>query len=207
MEKGKLKKILQKKAIYKEALGIITAVGIVTFISKGIANQKNEFDTYKGKRDLKDYEDFLEEHDIDYRNTYAKAEGDLVKIFVKTPGEHIVTLTNPNTIDDIVALYGMDKEDLLMLNNLKDNQPLELGTKLKIYWYKEYDFSLEELDESSKWIYHYVMPNETLEQIAEKYNISIEEIKKYNKDIINENEIQANTTIKIPKKQKTKKIS
>ena len=86
MEKGKLKKILQKKAIYKEALGIITAVGIVTFISKGIANQKNEFDTYKGKRDLKDYEDFLEEHDIDYRNTYAKAEGDLVKIFVKTPG-------------------------------------------------------------------------------------------------------------------------
>lgn len=207
MEKGKLKKIFKKKAIYKEALGIITAVGIVTFISKGIANQKNEFDTYKGKRDLKDYEDFLEEHDIDYRNTYAKAEGDLVKIFVKTPGEHIVTLTNPNTIDDIVELYGMNKEDLLMLNNLKDNQPLELGTKLKIYWYKEYDFSLEELDESSKWIYHYVMPNETLEQIAEKYNISIEEIKKNNKDIINENEIQANTTIKIPKKQKTKKIS
>lgn len=207
MEKGKLKKIFKKKAIYKEALGIITAVGIVTFISKGIANQKNEFDTYKGKRDLKDYEDFLEEHDIDYRNTYAKAEGDLVKIFVKTPGEHIVTLTNPNTIDDIVELYGMNKEDLLMLNNLKDNQPLELGTKLKIYRYKEYDFSLEELDESSKWIYHYVMPNETLEQIAEKYNISIEEIKKNNKDIINENEIQANTTIKIPKKQKTKKIS
>ena len=205
-KKFSLKNIKLKKGIYKDILAFAVGTTIIVSITKSFANQKNEFDTYKGKRDLRDYEDFLEDYDIDYRNSYAEAQGDIVKIYVKTKGEHIVTLTNPNTVDDIVDLYKMNKEDLLMMNNINENQPLKLGRKLKIYWYKEYDFTLEELDESSKWIYHYIAPGETLSQISDHYDISIEEIKKYNDEIIGDN-IQANTTIKIPKKQKTKKLS
>ena len=205
-KKFSLKKIKLKKGAYKDILALAVGTTIIVSITKSFANQKNEFDTYKGKRDLKDYEDFLEDYDIDYRNSYAEAKGDIVKIYVKTKGEHIVTLTNPNTVDDIVDLYKMNKEDLLMMNNINENQPLKLGRKLKIYWYKEYDFTLEELDESSKWIYHYVVPGETLSGISDYYDISIEEIKKYNDEIIGDN-IQDNTTIKILKKQKTKKLS
>lgn len=203
----KEKKISFKKFKYKkELLALAAGIGIVTYVTKSFANQKNEFETYKGTRDLKDYEDFLEEHDIDYRNSYVETDGDIITIYVKTPGEHIVTLTNPNTINSIVELYEMKKEDLLEMNKLKDNQPLKVGQKLKIYWYKEYKFTLEELDESSKWIYHYVVPGETLSGLSDNYDISIEEIKEYNKEIIGYN-IQAGTTIKIPKKQKVKKLS
>ena len=176
MEKGTEKKLKLKKQ-YKEALALLTGIGIVTFTTKMFINMPNEFETYKGKRNLKDYEDFLEEYDIDYRNSRVEAEGEQIKIFEKQKGTHIVTLTNPNTIDDIVKLYNMDKREFLELNNLKDNEALKIETKLKIYWYKEYDFTLEQLDESSKWIYHCVMPNETLTQISECYDISIDEIK------------------------------
>ena len=205
-KKFSLKKIKFKKEIYKNILAIALGTTIIVSVTKTLGNQKNEFETYKGKRDLKDYADFLEDHNIDYRNSYAEANEDIVKIYVKTKGEHIVTLTNPNTIDDIVELYKMDKKDLIQMNNLKDNQTLKVGQKLKIYWYKEYDFTLEELDESSKWIYHYVTPGETLSQLSDYYDISIEKIKKYNSEIIGDN-IQAYSTIKIPKKEKVKKIA
>lgn len=204
MEKGTKKK-LKLKGIYKDMLALLTGAGIIVFTTKMFANQPNEFETYKGKRDLKDYEDFLEDHGIDYRNSYVKTEGDLVRIFVKTTGEHIVTLTNPNTIDEIVELYKMKKEDFITINNLKEDQPLKTGKKLKIYWYKEFDFTLEQLDATSEWIYHYVMPGETLSGISEKYNISIDEIKKENREIIGD-EIKAYSTIKIPKREKTKKL-
>lgn len=195
-----------KKGIYKDILALIAGVGIITAVTKSFSNEKNEFETYKGKRDLKDYEDFLEENGIDYKKSHAEADGENVIIYVKTPGEHIVTFTNPNTIDDIVDLYKMEKQDLLEMNDLKDNQPLEIGQKLKIYWYKEYKFTLEELDAESKWIYHYVMPGETLSQISDYYDISINEIRKNNSEIIGDN-ILAYSTIKIPKKEKTKKLA
>jgi len=198
------KKLKTKKGIYKELLALIAAIGVVSYTAKSFSKQKNEFDTYKGTRDLYDYEDFLEEQGIDYRQSYAEAKDDTITVYVKTPGEHIVGTLNPNTIDDIAAFYGMKKEDLLLMNNLKEDQPLELGTKLKIYWYKDYKFSLEELDENSRFIYYEIRPGETLSQIAEQYDTTVGTILKNNEEITNADEIQAFSTIKIPKKQNQK---
>ncbi len=205
MKKGKIKEIIKKKQLYKDLLALATGAGIIALTAKSFGNQKNEFQTYKGKRDLRDYKKILQENNIDYINSYAIAEGDIVKIYVKTNGTHIVTRLNANTIDKITELYEMDKEDFLRMNNLKENETLKTGTKLKIYWYKEYDFLLEDLDESSKWIYHYVMPGETLSGLSDYYDISIEEIEKNNKDELDDGMLLAYSTIKIPKKEKIKK--
>lgn len=203
MEEEKTSK-KKKIGIYKELLALVAAIGVVSYAAKTFSRQKNEFDTYKGTRDLYDYEDFLEEHNIDYREAYAEAKDDTVTIYVKTSGEHIVGVTNPNTIDDIVALYGMKKEDFLIMNNLKENQPLEVGQKLKIYWYNDYKFTLEELDENSSFVYYEIKPGETLTQIAEQNNTTVGTILRNNDEIKNADEIQAFSTIKIPKTQKEK---
>ena len=208
MEKGteekKPKKRLKLKAEILKDLAILTAgASLVVYTTKKFSYQKIEFTTDKGKRELADYEDFLEHHDINYRNAYAESKGDIVTIYVKTEGNHIVGFDNPNTIEDIVSFYKMDKEDFLRMNHLKDKQPLEIGQKLEIYWYKPYNFTIEELDNSSKWEYHLINEGETLSQIAEKYNTTEEEIMENNKEIKNANEIKAGSTIKI-KKQKSK---
>jgi len=211
MEKGteeKSKKKLNKKNIkklVKELMLIASLSSVIVYSVKTFSKQSIMFNTYKGKRDLSDYDEFLRNHDIDYREAYAEAHGDNIKIYVKIQGEHIVALTKPNTIEDIAKLYGMKKEDLMYMNGLKENQALEIGQKLKIYWYKEYDFTLDELDNSSKWIYHNIAPGETLSSIAEQYNTTEEEIMKDNEEIINKNEIQAGSTLKIKKQKKKEK--
>ena len=197
-------KLKLKKEILRD-LAILTAgISLVAYTTKKFSYQKIEFTTDKGKRELADYEDFLEHHNINYRNSYAESRGDIVTVYVKTNGEHIVGFDNPNTIDDIVNFYKMDKEDLLRMNHLKDKQPLEIGQKLEIYWYKPYNFTLEELDNSSDWNYHLVKEGETLSQIAEQYNTTEEIIMENNKEIINPNEIKAGSTIKIEKTEKEK---
>lgn len=193
-----------RKDLYKKFLNLIALVGTATILVQGFGDKKYEFKTYKGKRNLKDYEDFLKGKNIDYRNSYVEAEGNIVRIFEKEKGKHLITENNPNSINEIVEMYKMNKEEFLKINNLHDNQPLKIGMELKIYWYKEYDFTLEELDESSKWIYHYVLPGENLEKIAQQYDISEEEIRKNNSEIFNENQIKTYSTIKIPKKHKIK---
>ena len=193
-----------RKDLYKKFLNLIALVGTATILVQGFGDKKYEFKTYKGKRNLKDYEDFLKGKNIDYRNSYVEAEGNMVRIFEKEKGKHLITENNPNSINEIVEMYKMNKEEFLKINNLHDNQPLKIGMELKIYWYKEYDFTLEELDESSKWIYHYVLPGENLEKIAQQYDISEEEIRKNNSEIFNENQIKTYSTIKIHKKHKIK---
>ena len=98
----------------------------------------------------------------------------------------------------------MDKEEFLRINHLKEEQALEVGQKLEIYWYKPHNFTLEELDASSDWNYHLVQEGETLSEIAEKYNITEEEIMKNNKEITDPNTIKAGSTIKIEKTEKEK---
>jgi LysM repeat protein len=208
MEKGteekKPKKRLKLKAEILKDLAILTAgISLVVYTTKKFSYQKIEFTTDKGKRELADYEDFFEHHDINYRDAYAESQGNIVTVYVKTKGEHIVGLTNPNTINDIVKFYKMDKEEFLRINHLKEEQALEVGQKLEIYWYKPYNFTLEELDASSDWNYHLINEGETLSQIAEKYNTTEEEIMENNKEIIDKNQIKAGSTIKI-KKQKNK---
>ena len=210
MEKGteNSKRKLNIKNLKKLAkeLAFISAAGVViTYSIKTFSKQSIKFNTYKGPRDLSDYEDFLEEHDINYRESKAEAHGENVTILVKIQGEHIVTFTNPNTIEDIIKLYGMTKEDLIYMNHLKENEALKIGQKLKIYWFKEYTFTLEELDNSSKWIYHNVAPGETLSSIAEIYNTTPEEIMENNEEIKDKNEIMAGSTIKIKKQKKKEK--
>lgn len=211
MEKGKEEtkskkgvKIKLKKEILKDLAILTSGLCLVTYTVKKFSYQKIEFTTDKGKRELADYEDFLEHHDINYRNAYAESKGDIVTIYVKTNGEHIVGFDNPNTIDDIANFYKMDKEEFLRINHLKENQSLELGQKLEIYWYKPYNFTLEELDETSDWNYHLVQEGETLSELAEKYNTSEEKIMDDNKEIIDPNKIKAGSTIKIEKTEKEK---
>ena len=209
MEKGNEEKAKRKlnlknlKKVAKELVFITAAGAVITYSIKTFSKQSIKFKTYKGERDLFDYSDFLEDHNINYRESYAEAHGDNVTIYVKTPGEHIVAFDNPNTLEEIATMYGMKKEDLIYMNHLKENQALEIGQKIKIYWYKEYTFTLEELDNSSKWTYHNVAPGETLSSIAETYNTTIEEIMKNNEEIKDQNEITVGNTIKI-KKQKNK---
>lgn len=193
-----------KKEILKDLAILTSGLCLVTYTVKKFSYQKIEFTTDKGKRELADYEDFLEHHDINYRNAYAESNGNIVTVYVKTKGEHTAGLTNPNTIDDIVNFYKMDKEEFLRINHLKENQSLELGQKLEIYWYKPYNFTLEELDETSDWNYHLVQEGETLSELAEKYNTSEEKIMDDNKEIIDPNKIKAGSTIKIEKTEKEK---
>lgn len=209
MEKGTEEKKTKKgipfrKEILKD-LAILTAgISLVVYTTKKFSYQKIEFTTDKGRRELADYEDFFEHHDINYRDAYAESKGNIVTVYVKTKGEHIVGLTNPNTINDIVNFYKMDKEEFLRINHLKEEQALEVGQKLEIYWYKPYNFTLEELDASSDWNYHLVQEGETLSEIAEKYNITEEEIMKNNKEITDPNTIRTGSTIKIEKTEKEK---
>ena len=71
--------------------------------------------------------------------------------------------------------------------NLKDEDyELKVGEELKVYYYQLHVFTLQELDNSSDWIYHYVVPEETLSDIAAYYSVTIDELKKANEieDII-----------------------
>lgn len=192
-----------KKGIYKRILAMLTTMALLP--SAACSNNNTKFQTYKGERNLEDYKDFLKENDIDYKECYAEANESIITVYEKTYGTHIVTETNANTIDEIIDLYGMEKTDFLNLNFMQERD-LKLGEKLKIYFYKEYTFTLEELDESSEWIYHYVMPGETLSEIAQYYDITLEELAQENR-IGNISKIEAYTTLKIPKKQKEKTIN
>lgn len=211
MEKGKEEKSKKKlnigniKKLAKEIILIAGLSSVIIYSAKSFSKQSVKFNTYKGERDLSDYDDFLKDYDINYKESHAEAHGDNVTIYVKQPGEHIVTFENPNTIPDIAKLYKMNIEELTYMNHLKKNQALKVGQKLKIYWLKEYTFTLEELDNSSKWIYHNIAPGETLSKIAENYNTSEEEIMKNNEEIINKDEIQAGSTIRIKKQKKKEK--
>lgn len=192
-----------KKGIYKRILAMLTTMALLP--STSCSNNNPKFQTYKGERNLEDYKDFLEQNDIDYKECYAEANENIITIYEKTYGTHTVTETNANTIDEIINLYGMEKIEFLNLNYMQERE-LKLGEELKIYFYKPYTFTLEELDESSKWIYHYVMPGETLSEIAQYYDITLEELAQENR-IGNISKIEAYTTLKIPKKQKEKTIN
>lgn len=192
-----------KKGIYKKMLALLTSMTLASTVSCD-NKTKETFNTYKGERNLEDYKDFLEQNNINYKECYAEANESIITIYVKTYGTHIVTETNPKTINEIIELYDMDKIDFLNLNHMQERE-LKIGEEFKIYFYKPYNFTLEELDESSNWEYHYVMPGETLSQIADYYGITLDELVQVNR-IGNLSKIEAYTTLKIPKNKKEKTI-
>ncbi len=193
------------KTIYKRLLSFLTSISLV--ISASACNkeeQNTKFETAQGTRDLKDYADFLEEQDIDYKKCRVDSTGDRVFIFEKKDSKY--KIREEDTFNSILELYPMTKEELLDLNFKSDDYELIPGETLKVYYYEMHQFTLEELDESTDWHYHYIQPGETLSEIAQYYDIPLEIIQELN-NIEDPNLIQSNTIIKIPKNNKEKELT
>lgn len=201
---------IMKKSIKKELLSLVSSLTLMLTQSACSISQSpdTEFETYHGTRNLVDYKDFLEEQGIDYSDCYVESNDNEIFIFEKRQGYHIVTESN-ETFDSIAELYSMDKKELLNINFISDEQSktmqLEKGKRLKIYYYKIHSFTLDELDSHSMWEYYVIMPGDTLSEIADKYGVLMDEIRKDNY-ILDSNDIKAYTTIKIRKNQDEKTL-
>ena len=196
---------MKKKETYKRILAALSSITMIPSLCA--CNEKNEsqiFNTEKGTRNLKDYDKFLNENNIETKKCYAEVQGNNVFVFEKKDSKHIVNETD--TFESLQELYPITKEELLSINYKEKDYELKVGDELKVYYYEMHAFTLDELDNSSEYIYHYITEGETLSQIAAYYGVTLEEIKEANK-IEDINMIQAYTSIKIPKKQKEKELS
>lgn len=192
----------QRKKLKSQLIAIMTSLTMMSSVScVEIKEDKDEntFQTRYGMKNLSEYEDFLNENGIDIKNAKAHADEDDVTISEKNYSNYIVQENNPNTIEGIIDFYNMDKNEFLELNNLEETEELKIGQKLTIYYIKYYHFSLDELEESKKWIIHNVKQGETLTDIAQEYDITIDQILEENENIIDPNYITPNTKIKINK--------
>jgi len=191
----------KKKIISLLTLSLISSVSCT---NKERKQDENTFQTHYGMKYLKEYKDYLEMNGINYENARAHAEGDDVVIKEKCYSEYIIEPDKPNTIDDIVNFYNMEKDEFLNLNNLEETEKLKKEQKVTVYFTKYYYFSLEELEESKKYYYYKIAENNTLTQIVENYDVTLEEILETNEFIENPDIIKKDTIIKIPKKKEEK---
>jgi len=95
----------------------------------------------------------------------------------------------------IAGRYGVDIASIKDWNNLRSNK-IYVGKRLKIYTDKltNYTSDSDNIDKSDLFR-HKIRPGETLGQIAEKYGVTISQIKDWNN--LSENIIYAGTSLKI----------
>lgn len=186
MEKEKKKKLLAQLMSFMMMISLESCSSQETY----------SFETQKGERNLKDYEDYLDNQGINYKNCKIEV---INNIIILKETKHIkYTVSKNETINEIVNKYEMDKKEFLKINNLSENEQLKKGQNIKIIYKTEYIFTIEELDQQSNWQYHLILPGETLSEIAELYDTTPEEIQKENniKDI---NTIEQYKTLRIKK--------
>lgn len=186
MEKEKKKKLLAQLMSFMMMISLESCSSQETY----------SFETQKGERNLKDYEDYLDNQGINYKNCKIEVINNI--IILKETKYIKYTVSKNETINEIVNKYEMDKKEFLKINNLSENEQLKKGQNIKIIYKTEYIFTIEELDQQSNWQYHLILPGETLSEIAELYDTTPEEIQKENniKDI---NTIEQYKTLRIKK--------
>ena len=179
----------------KKLATILTTLTIMTQASACVESTA-EFETIRGKRDLKDYNTYFRSQGMNTSNLIAESEGEIVYIHEKK--YELYEVSPETTIDEILKQYYIDDYELKRIQTIKETRNFREGEKIKVYKIITYTYLLEELDNFSKWEYHLVQPGETLENIAKEYNVTVETLKR-NNNIISESEIEAYQTIKIPK--------
>lgn len=194
-----------RKDKYKRILAALSSLTMIpTLCSCNEKKKEQTFNTEKGTRNLKDYDKFLSENNIETQKCYAEVQGNNIFVFERKDSTHIVT--ENDTFESLQELYPISKEELLSMNLKEKDYELKVGEELKVYYYEMHAFTLEELDNSSDWIYHYIMPGETLSDIAGYYGVTLDELQEAN-EIEDINMIQAYTSIKVPKKEKEKTLT
>ena len=93
---------------------------------------------------------------------------------------HIVN--EEETFEDIARERGISVTDLLAWNNLSTEDTLEIGLQLKLTAPKE-----------KRWISHEVKSYESLNIIAKKYNVRVEDIQKWN--VLESKKVATGTTL------------
>lgn len=176
----------------KKLAAILTSLTIITQAS-ACTESPTQFDTIYGKRDLKDYSLFLENNGIKYSNCTAEADGNIITIKEKVYSKYIVT--ESTTLSEITQQYSIDDTEIQRFNAIKEIGNYNYERSIVVYQYKISFFTIEELDNNCRYIYHIVQPGETLESIANQYGVTESVIRQNN---IIKNDMQYET-IKIPK--------
>lgn len=118
-------------------------------------------------------------------------------------GKH--TISNGETLFSIAQLYGMDVGRLRQINSIKYGDKILIGSQLYIEKNNNDNESVNRIPKNqianqsvkkeTQTIYHKVKKGETLGKIASKYNVTIDDIKQWNK--IKKNTVHKNQLIKI----------
>ena len=132
MEEKEKKPKKQKK--YVELICGLTALVIIISAISYDEDSKKDFTTYKGARNLSDYDEFLEEQGIDYKNCTVESNDELIIINEKVYGTHIASKTS--TIDEIAEIYQMDRNEFKRINSYNEYHFFKEGEKAKIYFYE-----------------------------------------------------------------------
>ena len=194
---------MEKEQIKKRLTSLMMAITMISTVS---CEEKSDttFSTKDGKKDLKNYQDFLDYYNIDYKKCTATSEDDIVYIEERKIEKH--TLEQGETMESICEKYNMTKKEFSSINLISENCPLREGREYKIYKTNVYSFKLEQLDENGKYTYYTIVEGSTLWGIAQANNTTIEELLEINPNIKDPNNIQIGETIKIPRnKEKTLK--
>jgi membrane-bound lytic murein transglycosylase D len=115
------------------------------------------------------------------------------------------------TLSQIASLYGVSIDDICELNNIKDDiisigQRLKIETTVKRTKAKEKPQSTVQTNAKGQTI-HEVTRGETLSTIAQKYNVSMVQLRDLNQNEISGDDIKAGSTLIIkdgPKEKKAK---
>ena len=146
---------------------------LITFFSKSLLSQsKNELETLK-------LEDDLTTSTID--KTFEN-----VKIHVVKQGE---------TLSGIAKLYSIDKEFIIKVNKLTNENYIFTGQNLKI---KNTLSEINDNNENNK-IYHKVEDGETLTEISARYDLKLNELIEIN-NIVNPNIIKSGIKLRVKAK-------
>jgi len=94
------------------------------------------------------------------------------------PHEHVVK--KGETLNTIARKYGLARRYLANANNLSPKSKLEPGMKLIIPKYSRKLLSVRSTETHKGYSFHKVKPNETLWSIAVKYDVTIQDIFRWN---------------------------
>jgi len=121
--------------------------------------------------------------------------------FAQTLRTH--TVESKDTLESIARLYGITTTDILALNpDVKNQLPVDIVLVIPNAIQKK-DLKTTEIQEVVSYKVHRVKRKETLFSIAQKYNVTVDDIKRHNQRLVNA-PLQFKDKIYIPKyKSKT----